>query len=353
MTLGLASEIIRAHELSRRDPPATLAEVTGVVLVDEIDLHLHISFQKDVLPALIRYFPAVQFIFTSHSPFFLLGMAETGEVDIVNLPVGNRIAPEEFSEFNSDYTIFLKSNEQFRARYQLLREQVETEGRPLVITEGKTDWQHVKRALRHFQASGEFNDLDIEFLEFGNGETMGDEKLAQMCETAPLLRLRRRCIFMFDRDKPKIISKMGGAPPEKFRTVSRDVFSFCIPVPAHRTGYQNITTEMYYVDADLRRVDPITQKRLWFSNEIEEVREPTTGAKEYRTRSDPRPDVELKKWVFDEPADNIRDATGRPVGLSKAAFVSTIVDHPQIGPQLDRSEFRRILEVLKEISELS
>lgn len=45
-----------------------LSDLAGIVLVDEIDLHLHPSWQRDVVARLSRAFPRFQFIFTSHSP---------------------------------------------------------------------------------------------------------------------------------------------------------------------------------------------------------------------------------------------------------------------------------------------
>jgi len=55
--------------LSRTCPAdAALAEIPGVVLIDEIDLHLHPSWQMTVLPSLAGAFPKLQFIVTSHSP---------------------------------------------------------------------------------------------------------------------------------------------------------------------------------------------------------------------------------------------------------------------------------------------
>ncbi len=40
----------------------------GIVLIDEIDLHLHPSWQQRILPDLMRTFPNIQFIVTTHSP---------------------------------------------------------------------------------------------------------------------------------------------------------------------------------------------------------------------------------------------------------------------------------------------
>jgi predicted ATP-binding protein involved in virulence len=46
-------------------------EASGVVLIDEIDLHLHPAWQKRVVADLLRTFPNTQFILTTHSPFIL------------------------------------------------------------------------------------------------------------------------------------------------------------------------------------------------------------------------------------------------------------------------------------------
>ena len=45
-----------------------LEEVEGIVMVDEIDLHLHPKWQRTIIKTLSETFPNIQFIFTSHSP---------------------------------------------------------------------------------------------------------------------------------------------------------------------------------------------------------------------------------------------------------------------------------------------
>lgn len=45
-----------------------IGNVAGIVLVDEIDLHLHPEWQRSVVPSLANAFPRLQFVFTSHSP---------------------------------------------------------------------------------------------------------------------------------------------------------------------------------------------------------------------------------------------------------------------------------------------
>jgi predicted ATP-binding protein involved in virulence len=68
-TIGLTSDI--AHRCARINPHfgADAAFLTpGIVLIDEVDMHLHPEWQQLVLLALQSAFPLVQFIVTTHSP---------------------------------------------------------------------------------------------------------------------------------------------------------------------------------------------------------------------------------------------------------------------------------------------
>ena len=65
-------------------------EATGIVLIDEVDLHLHPRWQREILIQLTEVFPNMQFIVTTHSPVIVVGAAEIAQV--VNL---NRINERE------------------------------------------------------------------------------------------------------------------------------------------------------------------------------------------------------------------------------------------------------------------
>ena len=54
----------------------------GIVLIDEIENHLHVELQKNILPFLTTFFPNIQFIITTHSPFVLSSMANTVVYDL-------------------------------------------------------------------------------------------------------------------------------------------------------------------------------------------------------------------------------------------------------------------------------
>lgn len=46
-------------------------DLEGVVLIDEIETHLHLELQKNIIPMLTNIFPQIQFIMSTHSPFIL------------------------------------------------------------------------------------------------------------------------------------------------------------------------------------------------------------------------------------------------------------------------------------------
>lgn len=59
-------------------------DLEGVVLIDEIETHLHLELQKKILPLLTGIFPNIQFIVTTHSPFILNSISNAVIYDLAN-----------------------------------------------------------------------------------------------------------------------------------------------------------------------------------------------------------------------------------------------------------------------------
>ena len=64
------NQLIRAYERE------------GIVLVDEIESHLHLELQKAIMPLLTKIFPNIQFIVTTHSPFVLSSLSNAVAFDL-------------------------------------------------------------------------------------------------------------------------------------------------------------------------------------------------------------------------------------------------------------------------------
>ena len=56
----------------------------GIVFIDEIETHLHLALQKDIMQILTETFPNIQFIVTTHSPFVLSSMSNAVAYDLEN-----------------------------------------------------------------------------------------------------------------------------------------------------------------------------------------------------------------------------------------------------------------------------
>lgn len=62
----------------------------GIVLIDEIETHLHLELQKNIMPLLTTIFPNIQFVVTTHSPFILNSLR-----DVVIYDLENRLLVED------------------------------------------------------------------------------------------------------------------------------------------------------------------------------------------------------------------------------------------------------------------
>jgi hypothetical protein len=101
----------------------SLREIEGIVLVDEIDLHLHPVWQMEVIERLSDTFPRLQFILTSHSPL-IAGSVEW--MNITPLRLSNmhrsRVVPFEQSTYGLDADQILVSElfglDSTRARFK-------------------------------------------------------------------------------------------------------------------------------------------------------------------------------------------------------------------------------------------
>ncbi|MEH1923080.1 AAA family ATPase [Nostoc sp.] len=65
--LAMVGDLARRLAIANPSLPDPL-QGSGVVLIDEIELHLHPKWQREIIPALTRTFPNCQFIVTTHSP---------------------------------------------------------------------------------------------------------------------------------------------------------------------------------------------------------------------------------------------------------------------------------------------
>jgi len=79
--LGLFCDIARrAAILNPHLGGDASSETKGVILIDELDLHLHPKWQRRIIEDLRRVFPNIQFICTTHSPFLIQSLRTSEEL---------------------------------------------------------------------------------------------------------------------------------------------------------------------------------------------------------------------------------------------------------------------------------
>lgn len=133
----LFASIIRDADLSAMNFQK-LEEITGIVLIDEADLHLHLGLQFEVFPNLIALFPKIQFVISVHAPMVALGLEKTlgfNGFEIREMPTGQVITPESYSEFQTAFDVFAAT----KTFQGAVLQQINAGTLPALLVEGKTD----------------------------------------------------------------------------------------------------------------------------------------------------------------------------------------------------------------------
>lgn len=100
--IGLVSDI--AYRMALLNPHLNdkITNTPGIVLIDEIDLHLHPKWQREITGLLRELFPNIQFIASSHSPFIIQSMNKKEIISLdendILLANGTEMSIEDISE---------------------------------------------------------------------------------------------------------------------------------------------------------------------------------------------------------------------------------------------------------------
>jgi len=84
--LSMVADIaIRCATLNPQFEAESPLQTNGIVLIDELDLHLHPKWQRQIVTDLMSAFPRIQFIATTHSPFVIQSLPARNGVQLLNL----------------------------------------------------------------------------------------------------------------------------------------------------------------------------------------------------------------------------------------------------------------------------
>lgn len=195
--LSLFLSILRDYELTGSAFEFT-KDIRGIVVVDEVDLHLHAVHQYEILPSLIKLFPGIQFIVTTHSPLFVLGMKRAfGEEGfaLYEMPIGQQISPEEFGEFGSAY----QSLTETRRFSEDIRQAIVGSRKPIVFVEGETDIRYLKKAAEILGREALLDEIEL-----CDGEGHGGlDKIWKRFDSKLSDVIAQSVVLLFDCDKTR------------------------------------------------------------------------------------------------------------------------------------------------------
>lgn len=248
----------------------------GIVLIDEIDKHLHITLQYSILPQLFNLFPRIQFIVSSHSPFLMMGLSEMqyDRTKIIDLDNNGLVTyPRNTELYKSVYELFVNENNNLARDLSIITSKIAEQTKPIIITEGKTDIKHILKAQEMLLIT----DLDFACIEIDN-QPDGDMNLIALLEQLAKVKRANTIIGIFDRDNDKILKALN-VNESPYHSFGNNVYGFCIPIPEVReqNGQTRISIEYLYSDDEIKTLLPngcrlflgteFTKKSMWHNTE--------------------------------------------------------------------------------------
>lgn len=230
--------------------------------------------------------------------------------------------------------------------------------RNLIITEGKTDWKHLKHALAVFQSQNLYKDINFDFFEYEDDLQMGNNKLMDILNYSKLFYSVGIKVFVFDSDDKEINKKHDG---KSFVSWGNNVFSLILPVPQFRERTPLISIENYYTDEEIKTCDE-NERRLYINDEFDDEtgvlkNNPRIFNTQYKKLKKNPPNHIIDDNVFLVPInidicdDNIykiiKECTN--IALSKNNFAENISKSKKPFDSIKSDKFSLIFDVIREI----
>ncbi len=335
----LFGEIIRQADRLKNNIP--LPQIEGIVIVDEIEKHLHIRLQKEILPKLFRLFPHIQFIISSHSPFLNMGLADdcSETAHIFDLDNGGIMTtPTNNDVYQDTYELFLNEKNHFAVEYEKVNEQLKSLTRPVVVTEGKTDIKHILKAMQKLGIEQQFDVLPEAEQPDGDGDLLNIVK--NLCKVPQ----PRKIIAVFDRD-----TNTTKDITDPYKDYGNNVYALRIQCPQGRID-ENRTTisiEYLYSDDEIHTVLP-NGCQLFFGNEFND-----DSTRRHKTRNELRLALPkgcgCDKIVENNGGQAVYNNADVNYLAKKEDFVEAIVNNQIVISQQSWENFRSTIDIINEI----
>lgn len=340
--LSMFGEVLRQGDNIKNN--VQLNQIAGIVLIDEVDMHLHIKLQKEILPELFNLFPNIQFIVSSHSPFLNMGLADTlaERFQIIDLDNnGITCSPTNNKLYKEVYDMMIGENQRYADKYNDLVSKIESNSKPIIITEGKTDYRHIRNAINKL---GRKN-IDVDFYEVP--DDWGDSRLQSMLDNLSRIKQRKIVMGIFDRDSKTYLEYLDVEHQQYKIFGNSNVYAFAIPLVNKDIYGESISIEHYYRKKDLLKED-VNHRRLFLGQEFYSSGNSIDG--HYQTKiSQIQHKVEINGIIDDKVflSTDLQQRTN--VALTKKSFVDLIESDAEYAKDFDYNEFYRIIDIIQDI----
>jgi predicted ATP-binding protein involved in virulence len=140
----------------------------GIVLIDEIETHLHLALQKVIMPLLTKVFPNIQFIITTHSPFVLSSMPNAVAYDLEHQEVLDNLTEYSYESLAEGYfgvrTQSSYAEMQLETFKKLLAKEELSDADKVEIKQLKSDFEKITEVVSPLIV-GEFRQIVIQNAE--------------------------------------------------------------------------------------------------------------------------------------------------------------------------------------------
>lgn len=337
------------------DSAFNFQDIKGIVIIDEVELNLHVELQTKVLPELIKKFKNIQFIITTQSPFFVYGIKELlqDKCEIYDMPSCVKMHNiSELNEVKKAYDTFIEYNHDLHKLIEKTKLKIsQAKNNDLVvITEGKTDVMYLKKAQQKLQ---QYCNLKIEYIGLGTPEAnkyrpSGAGALDGLAEALSIVDHDIPIILLYDSD-----IKVKGVSGNNYVQYTDNIFKVIIPKPTFRMS-ENVCIEHYFKDEELKRVDSIG-RRMFLGNEFNI--DGISLDKKFKTEASNKCG-EYSNSILDGSGNSkvysIEDQDcGVNLALSKKDFAKNIQNDVKNFNDFDFSEFENIFRIFDEIKDKS
>lgn len=242
------------------------------------------------------------------------------------------VAPELVEESKIDLTLLEQST---------LKSKKPNLTKAIIWTEGKTDIKHLKAAYNALNKTKNYY-FELEFKEDLDHQKQGSGELLNMCRQFCKTKQNTLIIAIFDRDEPKYI-KQAHDDSVGFKNWGNGVFSFALPIPAHRQDVHEICIEHYYTDQEIRTKDN-NGRRLFLSNEFHSK----SGRHETESlnATDKNKIISKQLKIID---NDVYDSDHNNIALSKNDFADNILKSEGAFANFSFTPFDEVFQIISKV----